>query len=81
MTPRCKICCTPADPGAWKAPDQCDVCADVTPEVLAAARAAAFRVKDYGPSATKDLTRYAHAIAGAVLRVAGKPTKKRKVRA
>lgn len=74
---RCRICCCTdlqACPGScsWAQPDLCDVCADVLqqPEVLAAARAAAFRVKDFGPSATKDLTRYAHAVAGAVLRVA-----------
>jgi hypothetical protein len=46
------------------------VCADVTPAELAAAREVAQRVKEHGPSFTKDQTRYAHAIAGAVKRVA-----------
>lgn len=77
-------CCTDlrACPGgcSWAEPDLCSVCAAVTPAELAAAREVAFRVKEYGPSATKDLSRYAHAVAGAVKRVAAVPVPRKKPR-
>lgn len=82
---RCRICCctdTSACPGgcSWAEPDLCDVCADVTPAELAAAREVAMRVQDKGPSFAREPTRYAHAIAGAVRRIAAAPKPRKRKR-